>query len=479
MTATATKQVGQVIAGKFHLGDYIGGNESSSVFLTEYDGQQVPKAAIKMCSMDSAEAASQLDCWREAARLSHPHLIRLLDMGRCELDHTPAVYVVMEYAEENLASVIAHRPLTPEEARTILGPLLEVLAYIHANGLVHGHLKPANIMADGDILKISSDGLCRIGDSSVGQGNPAVYDPPKTIDGVISPAADIWSLGMTLVEVLTQRLPVWEISDPVLPPTLPEEFRDVALHCLRRDPKLRWTVADIAERLQQKQIPPAEPAPSAKTSFPSRRTVSVAGLIVLAALLVLAGSRVFSHRSNSEGAVAQKQDQLRGTKLSEPSAAAETPQPLWVAPAVAQSVEKASGNRLAEINPTPLPTLDRPEAPSNAPTSNVVPGEVVERILPDVSQRARDTIQGTVRISIKLFVDESGSVSNAAFESPGPSKYFADRAMQAAQLWRFSPAKMDGRSVPSEWVIHFEIDPAAINGRATETAPSSMMSKPK
>jgi TonB family protein len=134
-------------------------------------------------------------------------------------------------------------------------------------------------------------------------------------------------------------------------------------------------------------------------------------------------------------------------------------------------VEGASGNRSAEINPAALPTLDRSEAPSTASASNVVPGEVVQRILPDASQKARDTIRGTVRISIKLFVDESGSITNATFESPGPSQYFADRAMQAAQLWRFSAAKMDGRSVPSEWVIHFEIDPAAINSRATETVP--------
>ncbi len=474
MPATGTKQIGQVIAGKFHLGEFIGGNENSSVFLTDYDGQEAPQAAIKMIAVDSAEAVGQLDRWGQAAKLSHPHLIRLSDMGRCELDHRPAVYVVMEYAEENLSSVITRRPLTSEEVSAILGSLLEVLAYIHANGFVHGRLKPANIMADSDILKISSDGLRGIGESSAGQGKHGVYDPPEAADGIISPAADVWSLGMTLVEVLTQRLPAWETNDqlePVLPSTLPEEFRDVARHCLRPDPKLRWTVADIAARLQQKQMPPAEPASSTKTSFPSQRTVSVAGLIVLALLLVLAGSRVFSHRSNSAAAIAQQHDKPSGMKLTEPSAAVQTLSPPSVAPAVAQSVEGASGNRSAEINPAALPTLDRSEEPSTASASNVVPGEVVQRILPDASQKARDTIRGTVRINIKLFVDESGSITNATFESPGPSQYFADRAMQAAQLWRFSAAKMDGRSVPSEWVIHFEIDPAAINSRATETVP--------
>ena len=70
----------------------------------------------------------------------------------------------------------------------------------------------------------------------------------------MSPASDVWSLGMTLVEALTQSPPVWkeaEQAEPVLPETLPEPFFDIASHCLRRNPHRRWTVAEIAARLQQ------------------------------------------------------------------------------------------------------------------------------------------------------------------------------------------------------------------------------------
>jgi len=88
------------------------------------------------------------------------HLIRLLEMGRCELNHTAVLYVVMEYAEENLSLVIARRPLAPAEARVILGPVVKALSDVHVMGFVHCRLKPANIMADDDLLKISSDGLC-------------------------------------------------------------------------------------------------------------------------------------------------------------------------------------------------------------------------------------------------------------------------------------------------------------------------------
>ena len=95
----------------------------------------------------------------------------------------------------------------------------------------------------------------------------------------------------------------------------------------------------------------------------------------------------------------------------------------------------------------------------------------VHQVMPDAPQKARDTIHGKVRVSVKVHVDESGSVSDARFDYPGPSKYFAERVLKAAQLWKFAPAKMGGRNVPSEWVPRFEIDPAAINVYPTETTP--------
>ena len=87
---------------------------------------------------------------------------------------------------------------------------------------------------------------------------------------------------------------------------------------------------------------------------------------------------------------------------------------------------------------------------------------MIQQVLPNPAQSARDTIRGTVRVAVKVQVDESGAVTQATIDSRGPSQFFADRALQAAPLWKFSPAKQDGRPVPSEWLLHFEIDPAAI-----------------
>ena len=507
MTEAATKWVGQVIDGKFRLGEFVGGDEGSSVFLTDYDAPDVAKAAIKLVLADSTEAEGLLARWRHAANLSHPHMIRLLDMGRGELDGVPVLYVVMEYAEENLSSVIARRPLAPAEARAILGPVVDALAYVHNKGFVHCRIKPANIMAENDLLKISSDGLCRIGEFSGSVGKPGAYDPPEAAGGRISPAGDVWSLGMTLCEALTQRLPVWERTnqaEPALPSNLPAEFLDLARHCLRRDPQLRWSVADIAARL----LPNAPPPPkkivrAAQYSSARRRFVGTAAPIGLALLAILAAARVFNHHSHTEPLhvvaaaetpaqpnvqpAAQPRVQPKPEKKSAPTEAVvpvakPTPPvapPTTSKPAVHATEQPSPKKSVAASAAVPAPASPaRPksEAPTQPPTvaavsSGVVRGKVVKQFLPDASQKARDTIRGKVRINVKVHVDESGRVTEAKFDAPGPSQYFAERTLEAAKLWLFAPAKMDGHNVSSEWVLRFEIDPTATNVYPAQTAP--------
>ena len=501
MAEAATKWVGQVIDGKYRLGEFVGGDDDSAVFLTDYDSSDVRKAAIKLVQADSPEAEGLLSRWRHAAKLSHPHMIRLLDMGRGELDGAAVLYVVMEYAEEDLSSVIARRPLAPAEARAILGPVVDALAYVHNKGFVHCRIKPANIMAENDRLKISSDGLCRIGEFSGSAGKPGAYDPPEAAGGRISPAGDVWSLGMTLCEALTQRLPVWERTnqaEPALPSTLPAEFLDLARHCLRRDPQLRWSVADIAVRLlPNAPTPPKQIVRGAQYSLARRRFVGTAAPIGLALLAILAAVRVFNHHSRTEpahvvaaaetpkqpeaqpraNAAVQPKPEKEPT-LGEATASVAKPTPPIASPPASKPVEQPSPKSVVANTaaPTAAPARSKMAAPTQpastvASSSDVVRGKVVKQFLPDASQKARDTIRGKVRISVNVQVDESGRVTAAAFDAPGPSQYFADRALAAAKLWLFAPAKMDGHNVPSEWVLRFEIDPAAINVYPAQTAP--------
>jgi TonB family protein len=505
MAEAAKQWVGQVVDGKFRLGEFVGANDRSAVFLTDYDAPGVRKAAIKLVAADSPDAPGLLARWRHAAELSHPHLIRLLQMGRCEFNETPILYVVMEYADENLSVVLARRPLGPAEARSILGPVVDALSYIHSKGFVHTRIKPANILAEEDLLKISSDGLCRIGESSGALGKPGAYDPPEAAGGRISPAGDVWSLGMTLAEALTQRLPVWERTnqaDPMLPSNLPPEFLDLARHCLRRDPQLRWSIADIAARLLPNvTAAPKQILPNPRTTFSAQRYIGVAIIALISVLAIFAGARLFRRhwQTPSPASRAIERPVLSpNTVPTLPPATIKKPAPTTTLPTSAPPQQTASQpvakpltppqsaqsitnpapkitaeTKSASTHPATLPPTSQPAAvPTAAPTSSgVVHGKVLQQVLPNAGPTARNTIRGTVRISVKVHVDESGNVTEATFDSRGPSQFFADRALQAAQLWKFAPAKMNGQNVPSEWLLHFEIDPATINVHPTQTAP--------
>jgi TonB family protein len=413
---------GRVINERFPLRQHLGGSERQAVFLTEYGEPELQQAAIKIIQTDPRNAELQLSRWGLAAKLSHPHLIRIFQMGRCHLDDMELVYIVMEYAEENLSQVLPQRPLTSVEARDMLGPALDALAYVHGEGFVHGHIKPANIMAVGDQLKISSDGLCRIGDSRGGLVTPGAYDPPEIASGGMSPAGDVWSLAVMLIEALTQHQPVWEglePVEPVLPETVPAAVRDIVRHCLRRVPALRWTVADCRARLRETSA-----APWVKATDIQRKALAKRHYIVLAVAVGLA--------------------------------------------VVAMLAVPKLLNRPPE---TPLPTPLQSELGAAPPSRGPVPGRVVKQVLPDVTAKAKNTIRGTVNVSVRLRVDPSGSVVGAEVDSPGSSRYFARQALRAARSWEFAAPKVDGQNVSSTWILRFGFTKTAINVVPVQEAP--------
>jgi TonB family protein len=336
-------------------------------------------------------------------------------------------------------------------------------------------------------------------------GKPSAYDPPEAAGGRISPAGDVWSLGMTLCEALTQRLASWERTnqaEPALPSGVPPEFADIARHCLRRDPQLRWSIADIATRLNPNPAAaPKQILPNSQSSFDARRYVLPAVIAILLFALIFTAARMFLHHSIAPARtsavierpaldpnlmpVPAKPDSKAAA--NKPTTAAPVPATPKPAPPAALPVAKPApqaqlqpGTRPAtQTSPrvTTPPVTPPPAAAAAASSTSaaaapgVTHGKVLQQVLPNAAQSARDTIRGTVRVSVKVQVDESGAVTQATIDSRGPSQFFADRALHAAQLWKFTPAKQDGRAVPSEWLIHFEIDPANITVHSTETAP--------
>jgi TonB family protein len=114
-----------------------------------------------------------------------------------------------------------------------------------------------------------------------------------------------------------------------------------------------------------------------------------------------------------------------------------------------------------------FPSANAPRTTASSPAH----GEVLDEVLPEVSDKARATIRGTVRVSVRVHVDPTGDVSEAALDSPGPSRYFADLALKAARRWQFSSPEVDGHSVASDWLIRFHFSPSGSKAVPTQTTP--------
>src|SRR5258708_2197993 len=280
---------GRTVDGRFPLQRYLGSSDHSAVFLTvtQPSGSDSEKAAIKLISADAVDAKQQFLRWKAASELTHPNLIRIFEAGRCGLDGPELLFVVMEFAEENLSQILPGRALTTEETRGMLPPILRALQFVHHKGVVHGHIPPSNILAVGDEVKLSSDALSMGDERSGGARATSAYDPPEVATGAISAASDVWQMGMTLIEVSTQHLPVWDrtrMSAPQVPAAVPEPFREIAGHCLQVDTGKRWTVGEILHRVAADRVEAVrrgservEPVrPALRSSQPDARTEKTA-----------------------------------------------------------------------------------------------------------------------------------------------------------------------------------------------------------
>ncbi|MEA3178514.1 MAG: eukaryotic-like serine/threonine-protein kinase [Gammaproteobacteria bacterium] len=252
---------GRIINGVFPLRRFLGSSNHSSVFLTESAVEGFLNAAIKIVPADPAHSSVQLWQWKTAATFSHPHLIRLLDSGQCEIDGSPFLFVVMEYAEESLSQILPYRALAPDEVRELLVPTLDALAFLHGENWIQGQLKPSNFLVVDDQLKLATDTIRPVAVSQVGPPRPTLYEPPESDAGEVSAASDVWALGVTMTEALTQYPPTWlngRDEEPSYPTNLPPIFADTVQRCLSRNPADRPTVAELQVQTKPAQSPPPE-----------------------------------------------------------------------------------------------------------------------------------------------------------------------------------------------------------------------------
>jgi TonB family protein len=460
----------------------------------------------------------------------------------------------------------------------MLAPVLAALDFLHESGFVHAGLKPSNIHAVGDNVKLSADRLVSAGESSSSWPLAAPYAAPES---VLFPVSDMWSLGVSLCETLTRSLPERTSSGQFVTPDLPAPFSEIVRAALVEDATLRITLDQARSLLDPSfvpkrkaaPVPAATPAPAAvdapspvsvaaarpdspealiavaqparsqaaaatasagssqrqplpqidplavplspvspNTATPPARTripvsslpqvnatiagprrvstppkpsssnslvlVGSAAAVLLAILLVpryfLHSTKTATPSSVAAGSASAAPENAAAAKVPTPSSAktvAPTPSSKPAPPdkvaapakqlvahdasAAAPASGSASDSR-SGTRPATTPISVPASQPASSKTNPLAP-TVLRKVLPVVSEKARATINGTVRVNVRVQLNPDGTVSSAELANPAGSQFFADLALKAAQQWQFGPSTSDDTApVPSSTVIRFD-----------------------
>ncbi len=319
-----------IASGRYVLERPLGHGAMSVVDLardTELDREvAVKRLAENFARDDELRARFQREA-RLAARLSHPNVVRIYDVG---VDEDERPFIAMEFVDgETLAELLARRgPLPPEEVAGLGVQACRALAAAHDAGLVHRDVKPQNLI-------LRRDGVLKLGDFGVAFGlegtrltvagtvlGTAAYLAPEQARGEeVTAAADVYGLGAVLYELLTGRPPrtpatlaELALTETIpLPRDAPPALARIVMRCLAADPDDRpRSAAEVARELaatlpETQTLPlPEHPSlrateikapPPARTRARPRSNVLLGGAALLA--IVAGGIAIVANRGGS------------------------------------------------------------------------------------------------------------------------------------------------------------------------------------
>lgn len=276
---TPAEELGKL--DRFQLSKILGEGAQGVVYLA-FDPHLERQVAIKSLSSviehppTNAPATSDMQMLLREARVvskfQHPNIVSIYEIGFIG----SAPYLVLEYISGPLLSqtIKTHRAGVPfDQAVKLITQILDGLAFAHDHGIIHGDLKPANVLVtDTEIAKIADFGIARgIGEQS-GEGlagSPRYMAPEYVADRVMTPAADQFAAGIIFYQLLTGQHPVTGKTQELIftqiiaadfpPPSslnseIDPEIDAIIARALSRDPAKRFThISDFKLALENYQ----------------------------------------------------------------------------------------------------------------------------------------------------------------------------------------------------------------------------------
>jgi len=285
-TARATRlPSGTIISDRYRIVRHLGSGGMGVVYQADDLKLNVP-VALKFLSQGDGASQRRLELFinevRLARQITHPNVCRIFDVGEIDGRH----FLSMEHVEgEDLASLLRRIGRLPtERALTIALEICRGLEAAHERGILHGDLKPSNLMIDLDgrakIMDFGLANFCRHGGLRNEVAGTPDYMAPEQHRGESSVQTEIYALGLLLYELFTGRRArhdlVWAGDSPgglAVTATLADLdpiVERVILHCLERDPGLRpSSVAAVSAALARLLAPPWRPREGA--AIPHRK----------------------------------------------------------------------------------------------------------------------------------------------------------------------------------------------------------------
>jgi serine/threonine protein kinase len=346
MTSGMSPAEGRLLDSRYRLGTLLGVGGVAEVYRA-IDERLHRGVAVKLFRGDVADQLHRHeDEMRTLARLNHASLVTVYDAGTDSVTAQP--YLVMALVEgSTLADQLRAGRVTTDRTAEIGAAVADALAYVHGQGLIHRDVKPANVLiSNAGRVFLADFGIARLIDSAhVTQagdvlGTPAYFAPEQVSGEPVGPPADVYALGLVLLECLTGHreydgtsleVAMARLSrPPEIPSTLPASWRNVLIGMTARDPATRLSAAQVADRLRRLDdlddrtqamaapaaatvaapmatavLPQATPAAATGVTTPataprrSRKWVWLLALVIVAA--VAAGIGVVVHNNSTSG----------------------------------------------------------------------------------------------------------------------------------------------------------------------------------
>ena len=267
-----------MIDGRYRLIERIGSGGMADVWRAT-DSELGRDVAIKVLHENFSRDAQFVERFRReassAAGLQHPNVVAVYDRG----DYEDTYYIAMELIEGSSLRDLINNGLEPSEAVEVTRQVLAAAGFAHGKGIVHRDLKPMNVLIDRQgRIRVTDFGIARAGNSEITQTGSvmgtAQYLSPEQAQGIdVTPAADIYSIGIMLFEMLTGRVPfdgdnavaiaMKQVSEAPQPPSrinpaVSPALDAVVLRALAKEPSNRFASAlEMSAALDAAEADPA------------------------------------------------------------------------------------------------------------------------------------------------------------------------------------------------------------------------------